>query len=171
MLSELDKKRFLKRYLITIIVWLVVILVGFSGPTALNSEITSSTNIISTDTNSYYAAELSQERFNGSTEDTQHIIILELKNDEKVTDNKWNNYTLFMTNYLFHHLEDKGYDDYLSAPTIGDRFGPALQSLADEISRSFISEDNSTTMIIISSSTLILGEDDLTLEEHVPEIR
>ena len=171
MLSELDKKRFLKRYLITIIVWLVVILVGFSGPTALNSEITSSTNIISTDTNSYYAAELSQERFNGSTEDTQHIIILELKNDEKVTDNKWNNYTLFMTNYLFHHLENKGYDDYLSAPTIGDRFGPALQSLADEISRSFISEDNSTTMIIISSSTLILGEDDLTLEEHVPEIR
>ena len=43
--------------------------------------------------------------------------------------------------------------------------------LADEISLSFISEDNSTTMIIISSSTLILGEDDLTLEEHVPEIR
>jgi hypothetical protein len=53
MLSELDKKRFLKRYLITILVWLVVILVGFSGPTALNSEITSSTNIISTETNSY----------------------------------------------------------------------------------------------------------------------
>lgn len=171
MLNEIDRKRFLKRYLITIIVWLVVILIGFSGPSTLNSEITSSTNIISTDTNSYYAAELSQERFNGSTEDTQHIIILELKNNEKVIENKWNNYTLFMTKYLFHHLEDMGYDDYLSAPTIGERFGPALQSLADEISRSFISDDNSTTMIIISSSTLILGEDDLTLEEHVPEIR
>lgn len=171
MLNEIDRKRFLKRYLITIIVWLVVILIGFSGPSTLNSEITSSTNIISTDTNSYYAAELSQERFNGSTEDTQHIIILELKNNEKVIENKWNNYTLFMTKYLFHHLEGLGYDDYLSAPTIGERFGPALQSLADEISRSFISDDNSTTMIIISSSTLILGEDDLTLEEHVPEIR
>ena len=171
MLNEIDRKRFLKRYLITIIVWLVVILIGFSGPSTLNSEITSSTNIISTDTNSYYAAELSQERFNGSTEDTQHIIILELKNNEKVIENKWNNYTLFMTKYLFHHLEEMGYDDYLSAPTIGERFGPALQSLADEISRSFISDDNSTTMIIISSSTLILGEDDLTLEEHVPEIR
>ena len=93
MLNEIDRKRFLKRYLITIIVWLVVILIGFSGPSTLNSEITSSTNIISTDTNSYYAAELSQERFNGSTEDTQHIIILELKNNEKVIENKWNNYT------------------------------------------------------------------------------
>ena len=171
MLNEIDKKRFLRRYLITIIVWLVVILIGFSGPSALNSEITSSTNIISTDTDAAYAAELSQERFNGSTEDTQHIILLELQNDELIIDNNWNNYTLFLTYYLYSHLENLGYDDYLSAPTIGERFSPALQSLADEISKSFISDDNSTTMIIISSSTLILGEDDLALEEHVYEIR
>ena len=145
--TKLSEKRWF-RYVIFLLLWVIIIGVSFQGSQRLNSNIESSTNIISTDTPAYKASDLVNQRFNGTENSIQHIIVLQLNQaNENITDSKWDNYTLFLGLMLYNQMKDKGYDSVLSYPIIVENLKD-LPNVKD-VASSFVSKDGKTGLIFL----------------------
>ncbi|MHA2097489.1 MAG: MMPL family transporter [Candidatus Kariarchaeaceae archaeon] len=160
---------FRNRYVLTILIWLVLILVSIQARELLTEGVESSEEFTGDDTESGLGFSLVEERFNTTRDQVSHIVILDLNGlgDSQVfTNHQWRNYTLYLTFYLNSSLFELGYDMIFSEPIL-------LLAGQTEFAASMVSSDAKYGMINIASSTLRFNAttsiDDFS--DHLTELR
>lgn len=151
--------------MIIIIFWVAFVAISIQGSSLLSSNVAESTDFVDLSTESGIGAQLLRDRFNQTSEESTHIIIINLQPDESlgaITDNQWRNFTLFLTSYLNEsYLFEHGYnqpDSYISEPLILLSGIPG----AEDFAGNFVSDDEKISLFWISIETdsmSALGDD------------
>ena len=129
----------LRKHVVIIVFWVFLIVISFQARALLSENVEQSTEFTDTSTESGIGSEVVKKRFNRTSEDTTHIIVIRLPESEslgKITDNNWRNFTLFLAGYLNETLFDRGYnesDAYLSEPIILSSGIPGLEDFASAL--------------------------------------
>ncbi|MDH5403165.1 MAG: MMPL family transporter [Candidatus Heimdallarchaeota archaeon] len=158
-----------KKYIITILVWLLIVVVSIGGRDLLFDDVEQNSQLIESNSEASKGTDLYRDRFNVTTEGLTHILILEVADGQKVTDNSWRNFTLFLISYLNDSLFELNYTNYLAEPifVLLDQQQPGFGF--DEVASNFVSDDEKYGLIYITNPDF--EGDIISIEEHVHLLR
>ena len=157
----------IKRYGITLFIWILIIILTSSGGSRLTNDVDSSAEFLEEDSESGAGFLAMEERFNISDE-IAHIIVMSLKDtDQSVLSPEWRGFTLALTLRIQHEFATYRYDAIFSEPLLAFSGDPLLMSIAS----TFVSDDGKVGTINIISTAYDFETQQEDLRHHIEVLR
>ena len=137
-----------------------MIAVSFTFRDRLTGNISNSTTLTDTSTQSGKGQQIYKERFNLTSNTATQVLIIELNNQSlNIQSNQWRNFTLYLTLYLNQTYFNRNYTSIVSEPL-------ALLGGYNDLASTMVSKDHQDGLIYMSGP-----QDQLDFKKDVKDIR